>query len=80
MGWYYYSHDVDGNSDDVCSKTEFHDDGTVHRYDGTGGDFSIGHGHTVYNSQESYTSGGSASYDRGPYDSGSIGRSWDERH
>lgn len=80
MSWGYYSYDIDDDDNDYCAKTDFHDNGSVHRYEGTNGDFSIGHGHSVYGSVDDYLYGGSTTYDRSPDAPESIGRGWDERH
>lgn len=77
--WGWASYDIDDDDHDYVAQTDVHSDGSVHRYEATDGDWSTGHGHSVSSDMDSYLSG-ETTYDRDPYDSSSIGRSWDDRH
>lgn len=75
MNWSWHSYDVDDDKNDVCSKTVVKDNGEVHRYDFTGGDSSVGHGHRVSKSMDDFVND-KTSYDRSPNSKSSRGRSW----
>lgn len=78
--WGWASYDVDSSdSDDYVCQTDVHDNGSVHRYEATGGHWDSGHGHSVSSSMGDYL-GGTRSYDRGSGDAASQGRSWSDRH
>ena len=80
MSWGYYSYDIDDDDNEYCAKTDFRNDGTVHRYEGTDGDFDKGHGHRVYGSTDDFLSDADPTYDRPADAPESQGRNWDERH
>ncbi|SCH40936.1 Uncharacterised protein [uncultured Collinsella sp.] len=79
MSWGWYSYDMDDPDNDYCAKTDIHDDGTVHRYEGTYGDFGVGHGHAVYGSMDDYLDGSEPDWVRSSYHPSSYGRAWEER-
>lgn len=79
MSWGWYSYDMDDPDNDCCAKTDIHDDGTVHRYEGTYGDFGVGHGHAVYDSMDDYLDGSEPDWVRSSYHPSSYGRAWEER-
>ena len=79
--WGWASYDVDDdNGDDYCAKTDVRPDGTVHRYDATGGSFGKGHGHAGYSGMGAFLAGDKEGWSRGPNDPGSIGRPWEDRY
>lgn len=79
--WGWASYDVDDdNGADYCSRTDVHEDGTVHRYDATNGDFSNGHGHAGYASMSAFLADDKKDWSRSPSDPDSANRAWEDRY